>query len=167
MAASTFTLTPDDQTRVPRKPLFEFVRDRKRGFTDGKQTLEIIDIGPSPHAEEMLVAYLPKERLIFQSDLVNLPHSGRYLPSTVNDTTPSTSSTGSPKAASTSNASPPSTAPPPPSKTSAPPSNASARANKRSRATSGSNFHVALLRQYTHRPESPHRILYERHQTKA
>ncbi|HEX8352982.1 MAG TPA: MBL fold metallo-hydrolase [Pyrinomonadaceae bacterium] len=87
MAASTFTLNPDDQTRSPRKPLFEFVRDRRRVFTDGKQTLEVIDIGPSPHAEEMLVAYLPKEKLIFQGDLVNLPNSGRYLPSTVNDAT--------------------------------------------------------------------------------
>ena len=87
MAASNFTLFPDDQTRAPRKPLFEFVRDKKRVFTDGKQTLEVIDIGPSPHAEEMLVVYLPKEKLVFQGDLVNLPNSGRYMPSTVNDTT--------------------------------------------------------------------------------
>jgi glyoxylase-like metal-dependent hydrolase (beta-lactamase superfamily II) len=87
MAASNFTMNPDDQTRSPRKPLFEFVRDRKRVFTDGKQTLEIIDIGPGPHAEEMLVAFLPKEKLIFQGDLVNLPNSGKYMPSTVNDTT--------------------------------------------------------------------------------
>ncbi|HEX8284463.1 MAG TPA: MBL fold metallo-hydrolase [Pyrinomonadaceae bacterium] len=87
MAASTFTLAPDDQTRAPRPALFEFVRDKKRVFTDGKQTVEVIDIGPSPHAEEMLVAYLPKEKLIFQGDLVNLPNSGKYLPSTVNDTT--------------------------------------------------------------------------------
>ena len=43
--------------------------------------------GPSPHAEEMLVVYLPKEKLVFQGDLVNLPFSGKYLPSTVNDTT--------------------------------------------------------------------------------
>jgi glyoxylase-like metal-dependent hydrolase (beta-lactamase superfamily II) len=87
MAASTFTLAPDDQTRAPRRALFEFVRDRKRVFTDGKQTLEIIDIGPSPHAAEMLIAYLPKEKLVFQGDLVNLPFSGQYLPTTVNDTT--------------------------------------------------------------------------------
>ncbi|MCA1617956.1 MAG: MBL fold metallo-hydrolase [Acidobacteria bacterium] len=87
MASSNFTLAPDDQTRAPRPAQFEFVRDRKRVFADGKQTLEVIDIGPSPHAEEMLVAYLPKEKLIFQGDLVNLPNSGRYLPSTVNDTT--------------------------------------------------------------------------------
>jgi glyoxylase-like metal-dependent hydrolase (beta-lactamase superfamily II) len=87
MAASVFTLFPDDQTRAPRKPLFEFVRGGKRTFTDGKQTLEVIDIGPGPHADEMLVAYLPKEKLIFQGDLVNLPTSGRFMPSTVNDTT--------------------------------------------------------------------------------
>jgi glyoxylase-like metal-dependent hydrolase (beta-lactamase superfamily II) len=87
MAASNFTLFPDDQTRAPRKPLFEFVGGGKRVFTDGKQTLEILDIGPGPHAHEMLVAYLPKEKLVFQGDLVNLPNSGKYLPSTVNDTT--------------------------------------------------------------------------------
>ena len=87
MAASTFTLAPDDQTRAPRRPLFEFVTGGRRVFTEGAQTLELIDIGPSPHAREMLVAYLPKEKLIFQGDLVNLPASGRYLPSTVNETT--------------------------------------------------------------------------------
>ncbi|HEX8557560.1 MAG TPA: MBL fold metallo-hydrolase [Pyrinomonadaceae bacterium] len=87
MAAAAFTMLPDDQTRAPRRPAFEFVRGGRRVFTDGKQTLEIIDIGPSPHAHEMLVAYLPAEKLIFQGDLVNLPNSGRYMPSTVNDTT--------------------------------------------------------------------------------
>jgi glyoxylase-like metal-dependent hydrolase (beta-lactamase superfamily II) len=87
MAASTFTMLADDQTRAPRKPVFEFVRDHKRVFTDGRQTVEVIDIGPSPHAEEMLVAYLPKEKLIFQGDLVNLPFGGKYMPTTVNDTT--------------------------------------------------------------------------------
>lgn len=87
MAASNFTLSPDDQTRTPHKPLFEFVTGGKRVFTDGKQTLEVIDIGPSPHAAEMLVAYLPNAKLVFQGDLVNLPFSGKYLPTTVNDTT--------------------------------------------------------------------------------
>ncbi|HKG13946.1 MAG TPA: MBL fold metallo-hydrolase [Pyrinomonadaceae bacterium] len=87
MAAGSFTLNPDDQTRAPRKPLFNFVTDKRLTLTDGKQTVEVIDIGPSPHAEEMLVVYLPKEKLVFQGDLVNLPFSGKYLPSTVNDTT--------------------------------------------------------------------------------
>lgn len=87
MAASTFTVAPDDQTRAKRKPVFEFVSGGKRVFTDGKQTVEVIDIGPGPHAREMLVVYLPKEKLVFQGDLVNLPNSGRWMPSTVNDST--------------------------------------------------------------------------------
>ena len=87
MAASSFTLFPDDQTRAPRKPLFEFVSGGRRTYTDGKQTLEVIDIGPSPHAQQMLVVYLPKEKLVFQGDLVNLPNSGKWMPTTVNDTT--------------------------------------------------------------------------------
>ncbi|HEV3470996.1 MAG TPA: MBL fold metallo-hydrolase [Pyrinomonadaceae bacterium] len=87
MAAATFTVAPDDQTRARKKPVFEFVRGGKRVFTDGKQTVEVIDIGPGPHAREMLVAYLPKEKLVFQGDLVNLPNSGKWMPSTVNDTT--------------------------------------------------------------------------------
>lgn len=83
MAAGNFTVAADDQTRAGRKPRFEFVTGGKRVFTDGKQTLELYDIGPSPHAREMLVAYLPKEKLVFQGDLVNLPNSGRWMPTTV------------------------------------------------------------------------------------
>jgi len=87
MAASNFTINRDDQTKNQRKPLFEFVRNGKRVFTDGRQTVEIIDIGPSPHAKEMLIAYLPKEKLAFQGDLVNLPNSGKYMPTTIIETT--------------------------------------------------------------------------------
>src|SRR5215207_2407256 len=87
MAASTATINRDDQTKNKKKPAFDFVGGGKRVFTDGKQTLEVIDIGPSPHAAEMLVAYLPKEKLVFQGDLVNLPLSGKFMPTTVNDTT--------------------------------------------------------------------------------
>ena len=87
MAASNFTINRDNQTQNKRKPIFEFVRDKKHVFTDGKQTVEIIDIGPSPHAKEMLIAYLPKEKLVFQGDLVNLPPTGKYMPTTIIETT--------------------------------------------------------------------------------
>jgi glyoxylase-like metal-dependent hydrolase (beta-lactamase superfamily II) len=87
MAAGTFTINRDDQSEKQRKPLFELVRNRKSVFTDGTQTVEILDIGPSPHANEMLVAYVPKAKLVFQGDLVNLPASGKYQPTTINDTT--------------------------------------------------------------------------------
>lgn len=87
MAASNFTITRDDQTTNKKKPVFEFLENGKRVFTDGGQTVEIIDIGPSPHAKEMLIAYLPKHKLAFQGDLVNLPASGKYSSTTVNDST--------------------------------------------------------------------------------
>ena len=87
MAGGTFTVNFDDQTRLRKKPIFEFLQNRKRVFSDGKQTVEIIDIGPSPHVNEMLIAYLPAEKIVFQGDLVNLPATGKYLPTTVNDTT--------------------------------------------------------------------------------
>ena len=87
MSGADFSINRDDQSQKQRKPLFEFVQNKKRLFTDGKQTVEIIDIGPSPHANEMLIAYLPKEKLVFQGDLVNLPNNGKYLPTTINEST--------------------------------------------------------------------------------
>jgi glyoxylase-like metal-dependent hydrolase (beta-lactamase superfamily II) len=58
--------------RNPRKPEFMFV-DGKRVISDGERTVELIDIGPNPHAKEMVIAYLPKQRIVFQGDLFFLP----------------------------------------------------------------------------------------------
>jgi glyoxylase-like metal-dependent hydrolase (beta-lactamase superfamily II) len=63
----------DRLAKSPRKPEFMFLERGKRVLTDGKQTLELLDIGPHPHAKEMVVAYLPKERVIFQGDLFFAP----------------------------------------------------------------------------------------------
>jgi glyoxylase-like metal-dependent hydrolase (beta-lactamase superfamily II) len=71
IAASRRTIAPDSLSASPRKPSFEFV-DKRRTFTDGERTVELVDIGPSPHASEILVAYLPQERLIFQADLFGI-----------------------------------------------------------------------------------------------
>ena len=87
MAASTATINRDDQTKNRKRPVFDLLENGKRVFTDSTQTVEIIDIGPSPHAKEMLVVYLPKEKLIFQGDLVNLPANAKYSPTTVNAST--------------------------------------------------------------------------------
>ena len=54
-------------------------------MTDGTTTVELIDIGPGGHTDEMLVAYLPSEKLIFQGDLLNRPANND--PATINDTT--------------------------------------------------------------------------------
>jgi glyoxylase-like metal-dependent hydrolase (beta-lactamase superfamily II) len=59
----------------PRQPEFLFIEKRKRLLTDGKQTLELINIGPHPHAWDMVIAYLPQQRVVFQGDMFFVPNN--------------------------------------------------------------------------------------------
>ena len=68
------------------RPAIEIVR-QSRAFKSGNRILEIHDIGPSPHANEMLVAWLPAEGILFSSDLVDLGAEGRVRPGRNNETT--------------------------------------------------------------------------------
>jgi glyoxylase-like metal-dependent hydrolase (beta-lactamase superfamily II) len=79
IAASRRTLAPDALSERPRKPAFEMVAKR-RTFSDGERTVELVDVGPSPHAEQILVAYLPEERLVFQADLFGIGWGSRVPP---------------------------------------------------------------------------------------
>jgi glyoxylase-like metal-dependent hydrolase (beta-lactamase superfamily II) len=65
----------DRLSKNPRKVEFSFLENGKRVFTDGTQTLELIDIGPHPHAREMVIAYLPGQRVVFQGDLFFVPNN--------------------------------------------------------------------------------------------
>ncbi len=78
VAKSKFTIDPDALTRNPQPLKIEPITQGKRVLTDGVTTVEIIDIGSGPHAEEMLVAYLPGEKILFQGDLINRPANGDY-----------------------------------------------------------------------------------------
>lgn len=78
-----FTIQPDSLSRKPTPLKIEFV-DGKRVISDGTQNVELHDIGAGPHAEEMLVAYFPKEKFIYQGDLLNASTSGIRHP---NETT--------------------------------------------------------------------------------
>jgi len=84
MAASSSSLAGDPPTAPGTRPVFELV-DTKRVFFDPGHRIEVYDIGPSPHAEEMLVLYVPKEKMLFEADLLNAPRSGQAAPA--NDTT--------------------------------------------------------------------------------
>jgi glyoxylase-like metal-dependent hydrolase (beta-lactamase superfamily II) len=66
------TLAPDALAKSKRKPVIETMRD-KRVFTDGTRTLEIHEITGLPHADGLVIAYLPKERIIAYADMFNLP----------------------------------------------------------------------------------------------
>lgn len=79
-AARNFTLQPDALTRNPRPLVLETLQNGKRVYSDGTQTVELYDIGSGPHMDEMIVAYLPKEKIIFQGDLLNRPEDGHIAP---------------------------------------------------------------------------------------
>ncbi len=85
VAKSKFTIDPDALTLNPQPIKVELIKEGRRTLTDGTTTVELIDIGPGGHTDEMLVAYLPAEKLIFQGDLLNRPANGD--PATINDTT--------------------------------------------------------------------------------
>jgi glyoxylase-like metal-dependent hydrolase (beta-lactamase superfamily II) len=79
LAAAPHTIRPDSLTKDPRKPVLETFTG-KRVFTDGTRTLEVHDIGPSPHVAEAVIAYLPAEKAVFVADLLTIPVQGPYPP---------------------------------------------------------------------------------------
>lgn len=65
----------DRLARNPRKPELLFLENGRRVISDGEQSVELIDVGPNPHAREMVIAYLPKQRIVFQGDLFIVPNN--------------------------------------------------------------------------------------------
>ena len=86
MGAARRTISPDAQALRPQPTRIETITGKRRVLTDGTRSVELIDIGPSPHANEMLVAWLPAEGILFQGDLLNLG-AGRIYPVSANPTT--------------------------------------------------------------------------------
>ncbi|MGH7459579.1 MAG: MBL fold metallo-hydrolase [Longimicrobiales bacterium] len=76
-----------DLAPAANKPTIETMGDRKRVFSDGSRTVEIHDIGPGPHAEEMLIAWIPEEGVLFQGDLIDVGTNGLINRGTNNETT--------------------------------------------------------------------------------
>jgi glyoxylase-like metal-dependent hydrolase (beta-lactamase superfamily II) len=72
--SSRHTINPDrlEKTARSRKPSVQAVLDR-RVLTDGTQTLELYKILGSNHADTMLIAYLPKDKLLIEADMWNPP----------------------------------------------------------------------------------------------
>jgi glyoxylase-like metal-dependent hydrolase (beta-lactamase superfamily II) len=64
---STFLLGPDRQARANRDPVIDTVADR-RVLSDGARTLELHHLQGNLHSQGLLVAYLPRERMLIQAD---------------------------------------------------------------------------------------------------
>jgi glyoxylase-like metal-dependent hydrolase (beta-lactamase superfamily II) len=54
--------------------------DRKAVLGSGGRSIELHDIGPTPHAEHLVVAFLPKEGILFEADHFPNPGNGRFVP---------------------------------------------------------------------------------------
>jgi glyoxylase-like metal-dependent hydrolase (beta-lactamase superfamily II) len=69
------TLLNDTLAKNPKKAKIEAVSEKKV-YTDGTRTVEMYHIFPAPHSNGLIVAYIPKEKVLFQGDF-SLPAPGQ------------------------------------------------------------------------------------------
>ena len=69
------TLLTDTLAKNPKKARIETVSEKKV-YSDGARTVELYHVAPVPHSNGMLVAYFPKEKILFQGDF-SLPAAGQ------------------------------------------------------------------------------------------
>jgi glyoxylase-like metal-dependent hydrolase (beta-lactamase superfamily II) len=74
------TLAPDNLAKSKRKPQIEGFTGDRRVFQDGTRTFEVHVIRGLPHADGLVVGYLPKERLLVYADMFNLPTAEEPVP---------------------------------------------------------------------------------------
>jgi glyoxylase-like metal-dependent hydrolase (beta-lactamase superfamily II) len=70
--AAPHTLSPDRLERSKRKPVFDTVGEKKV-MTDGNHVIELHHLAGSGHNAGLLVAYLPKEKILIEADAYNPP----------------------------------------------------------------------------------------------
>jgi glyoxylase-like metal-dependent hydrolase (beta-lactamase superfamily II) len=69
------TLLDDSLAKNPKRLKIETFPDKKV-YTDGTQTVELYHIFPAPHSNALLVAYLPRQKVLFQGDFSITPAQG-------------------------------------------------------------------------------------------
>jgi glyoxylase-like metal-dependent hydrolase (beta-lactamase superfamily II) len=73
------TLAPDAMSKSGKKPKIESVIE-KRVLEDETRTVEIHHVVGLPHADGMLMIYLPKEKILAYADMFNLPPADSPVP---------------------------------------------------------------------------------------
>jgi glyoxylase-like metal-dependent hydrolase (beta-lactamase superfamily II) len=61
------TLLNDTLAKNPRKAKIEVVTEKKV-YSDGTRTVEMYHVSPVPHSNGLMIAYIPKEKVLFQGD---------------------------------------------------------------------------------------------------
>jgi len=74
------TLAPDSLSKSGKKPVVEGFTGDKRVFSDATRTFEIHVIKGLPHADGLVVGYLPKEKILVYADMFNLPPPDNPVP---------------------------------------------------------------------------------------
>src|SRR5215475_12246129 len=74
------TLAPDSLSKSGKKPLIEGFTGDKRVFQDATRTFEVHVIKGLPHADGLVIGYLPKEKILVYADMFNLPPANDPVP---------------------------------------------------------------------------------------
>jgi glyoxylase-like metal-dependent hydrolase (beta-lactamase superfamily II) len=61
------TLLNDTLAKNPKKAKIEAVAEKKV-YSDGTRTVELYHVSPVPHSNGLMIAYIPKEKILFQGD---------------------------------------------------------------------------------------------------
>jgi glyoxylase-like metal-dependent hydrolase (beta-lactamase superfamily II) len=69
------TLLSDTLAKSPKKARVETVSEKKV-YSDGTRTVEMYHAAPAPHSNGLLIAFIPKEKILFQGDF-SLPAEGQ------------------------------------------------------------------------------------------
>lgn len=72
------TINPDPLFYSKKKPVIEVFNDKKV-ISDGSQVVELYNIGKNAHSDELTIAYLPKQKLLWQADQFFVPYTGSHL----------------------------------------------------------------------------------------
>lgn len=72
---ATHSMRPDALSRNPKTAVIETMMDGKRVFDDGVHKVELYRFA-NPHVGDMIIAYLPKEKVLIEADMLDLPEAG-------------------------------------------------------------------------------------------
>jgi glyoxylase-like metal-dependent hydrolase (beta-lactamase superfamily II) len=67
MAARPFTMQPDTLSKQPTRLVVETVDDQ-REIRDQMQTVQLFHVAGNPHSDTMLMAYVPRDRILIEVD---------------------------------------------------------------------------------------------------
>jgi hypothetical protein len=74
-----WTIRPDEYARAPRDAKIHVIDD-KQIFEAGGQRIEIAQVGPTEHAEQMLAAFFPRVETLYTADVWDVPAPGLATP---------------------------------------------------------------------------------------